>query len=115
MATENLPGPLRRGVLEIAVLLCVAEAPRHGPAILRSLDELSDLGDGEGAIYPLLSRLAREGTLAADWLGSGDLARKYYRLTDAGRRRLDRMLGRWEDVAVGMSRLIAAHRGNLPR
>jgi PadR family transcriptional regulator, regulatory protein PadR len=54
---ENWLEQLRRGTLELAVLLSVAGGPRYGLEIIRHLEEFTDLVLTEGTIYPLLSRL----------------------------------------------------------
>jgi PadR family transcriptional regulator PadR len=84
MAPENWQEQLRRGTLELAVLLAIAPERRYGLEILRHL-EFADLVLAEGTIYPLLARLEREGLLAAEWVeGQGPRPRKYYQLTIAG-------------------------------
>ena len=66
MALENWQEQLRRGTLELAVLLAVAPGPRYGLEIIRHLD-FTDLVLTEGTIYPLLARLAREGSSFKEW------------------------------------------------
>jgi len=97
---------LRRGTLELAVLLAVAPEPRYGLEILRHL-EFADLVLAEGTIYPLLARLEREGLLKSRWVeDEGPRPRKYYDLTAAGRSRMKDMSHEFRDVADGMERMI---------
>ncbi len=102
---------LRRGGLELAILLTLARGPRYGLEIIRHLEDSTDLVVTEGTIYPILARLSRDGLLEAEWREDGVHPRKYYRLTTRGRRRLTDMTGLWEDFAGKLSRLIAAARG----
>ena len=96
---ENWLEQLRRGTLELAVLLSVAGGPRYGLEIIRHLEEFTDLVLTEGTIYPLLSRLARDGFLSAEWVpGEAPHPRKYYRLTGGGRDELRRMNDHWESL-----------------
>jgi PadR family transcriptional regulator PadR len=84
---------LRRGGLELAILLALSRGPRYGLEIIRHL-----------------ARLSRDQMLSAEWREEGAHPRKYYRLTGHGRRRLADMTGLWEDFAGKLARLIAAAR-----
>jgi PadR family transcriptional regulator PadR len=109
MPHESWQEQLRRGGLELAVLLSVAPGSRYGLEIINHLETFTDLVVTEGTIYPLLGRLTREGLLAAEWMtGEAPHARKYYRLTAAGRRRLDDMCDEWRDFAAKIDRLMQA-------
>jgi PadR family transcriptional regulator, regulatory protein PadR len=110
--TDNWREQLRRGTLDLAVLLVIAPAPRYGLDILKRL-EFTDLVLTEGTIYPLLARLEREGVLAAEWVeGEGPRARKYYTLTARGRRRLSEMRDEFRAVTAKIERLLAAVDGD---
>jgi PadR family transcriptional regulator PadR len=100
MTIESWQEQLRRGGLELAILLAVASSPRYGLAIIRHLEEYTDLVVTEGTVYPILARLTRDGALLAEWVADeGPHPRKYYQLTAKGRRDLDEMLGHWEAFA----------------
>ncbi|HTI39754.1 MAG TPA: PadR family transcriptional regulator [Vicinamibacterales bacterium] len=86
---------LRRGGLELAVMLAVSNGPKYGLEIIHHLDSQRDLALPEGTVYPLLSRLAREGDLKAEWRQTEPHPRKYYQLTAQGRRRLAVMCHDW--------------------
>lgn len=106
---ENWEEQIRRGVLDLAILLAVAPGPRYGLQVIRHLEELTDLVVGEGTVYPILARLTRQEVLAAEWVeGEASHPRKYYRLTRAGERRLTEMLGHWREVAAKIDRLAGA-------
>ena len=107
MAPEHWQEQLRRGTLELAVLLAVAPGRRYGLEIIRHL-EFADLVMTEGTIYPLLARLEREGLLDAEWVeGEGPRPRKYYRLTATGRARMRKMSHEFRLVAGGIEQMIA--------
>ncbi len=100
---------LRRGGLDLAILLTVSAKPRYGLAIMDHLEAFTDLVVTEGTIYPILGRLTREGLLRAEWVeGEAAHARKYYHLTPAGRRRLHEMKATWRAFTDKIGRLIAA-------
>lgn len=108
MPIETWQEQLRRGTLEMAVLLTVADEPRYGLEIIRQLD-FTDLVLTEGTIYPLLARLAREGLVSAEWVSDeGPHPRKYYRLTARGRARLNQMCREFRSFMGRIERLIAA-------
>ncbi|MDE3155778.1 MAG: helix-turn-helix transcriptional regulator [Acidobacteriota bacterium] len=100
---------LRRGGLELAILLTLAPGRRYGLEIIRHLEAFTDLIVTEGTVYPILSRLTRDGLLAAEWVaGEGPHPRKYYRLTAAGRTRLAEMTDHWNTFTAKIARLIRA-------
>jgi PadR family transcriptional regulator PadR len=102
---------LRRGGLEMAVLLAVADGPRYGLEVIRHLEEFTDLVVTEGTIYPILARLTRDGVLDAEWDATeASHPRKYYRLTSAGRARLEEMCEHWKAFTRKIDRLMAAGR-----
>jgi PadR family transcriptional regulator PadR len=100
---------LRRGSLDLAILLAVSTGPRYGLAIIQHLDAFTDLVVTEGTIYPILGRLTREGLLAAEWVeGEAPHARKYYRLTRPGTKRLAEKKDQWREFVGKIGHLIAA-------
>jgi PadR family transcriptional regulator PadR len=112
MPNESWNEQLRRGGLELAILLVVAPGTRYGLEIIKHLQAFTDLVVTEGTIYPILGRLAREGLLEAEWQAAAAHPRKYYRLTAAGRRRLPIMVEEWRSFASKIDRLVrAAERG----
>ncbi|MCL1839435.1 PadR family transcriptional regulator [Candidatus Saccharibacteria bacterium] len=81
---SDLTVQLKKGILTQCVLL-VAEKPVYTSEILAEL-ERAELDIVEGTIYPLLSRLAREGLLIHQWQESPQgPPRKYYQISDYGR------------------------------
>ena len=106
--TDSWTEQLRRGGLELAILLAVAPGTRYGLEIIRHLQALTDLVVTEGTIYPILGRLARDGWLESEWQASAAHPRKYYRLTAPGRRRLRTMVADWQAFSAKIDRLVAA-------
>ena len=112
MTIENWQEQLRRGTLELAVLLAVSPGRRYGLEILRHL-EFTALVLTEGTIYPLLARLERDGLVNAEWVeGEGPRPRKYYRLTVHGRTRVKQMTSEFRAVTARIERLIEAAEGD---
>jgi len=111
MSHETWQEQLRRGSLDLAILLTVSSGPRYGLAIIQHLEAFTDLVVTEGTIYPILGRLTREGLLDARWVeGEAPHPRKYYRLTPLGAKRLEHMTREWRAFAEKIARLIDAAR-----
>ena len=95
-APSNVGAQLRRGALEYCVLALLVEEPRYGFDLVRTLGSVDGMVTNEGTLYPLLSRLKREGYVETRW---GESAagppRKYYSLTEAGRAALDAFQVEW--------------------
>ena len=109
MPLDTWQEQLRRGSLDLAILLTVSAGPRYGLAIIQHLEAFTDLVVAEGTIYPILGRLTREGLLEATWVeGEAVHPRKYYRLTRIGARRLDQMKAEWRTFADKIERLMTA-------
>ena len=87
---------LRKGLLEFAILDLVSSGDVYVADILERL-ATTDFATREGTLYPLLSRMRRDGLLDYDWRESAaGPPRKYYRLTKLGprgTRRLPSVLG----------------------
>lgn len=105
---------MRRGGLELAILLAVARGPRYGLEIIRHLQTFTDLVVTEGTIYPILGRLARDGLLDAAWNAEGSHPRKYYGLTPEGRDRMTVMVEDWRTFAEKIDRLVRAAEEEAP-
>jgi PadR family transcriptional regulator, regulatory protein PadR len=87
---------MRRGTLQYCVLALLAEQERYGFDLVRALAEVDGMVTSEGTIYPLLSRLRRDGLVETSWQESpSGPPRRYYRLTDAGQNALERFLDEW--------------------
>jgi PadR family transcriptional regulator, regulatory protein PadR len=87
---------LRRGVLEHCVLAVVRREESYAFDIVRQLAAAGELLTSEGTIYPLLSRLRRDQLVTTTWRESdAGPPRRYYQITDAGRRALDVFAGDW--------------------
>jgi PadR family transcriptional regulator, regulatory protein PadR len=93
---EALLAQMRRGTLQYCVLSLLADDERYGFDLVRELAEVDGMVTSEGTIYPLLSRLRRDGLVESSWQESPTgPPRRYYRLTDAGRGSLEGFLREW--------------------
>lgn len=101
---------LRRGALEYCVLALLRRRPHYGFDIVRELSEADGLLTSEGTIYPLLSRLRKDGLVTTSWQESdAGPPRRYYALTQDGRTALDRFVEDWRrfrdavDLVLGLA------------
>jgi PadR family transcriptional regulator PadR len=88
--TETKPlSQLRRGVLEYCVLSLLSDTSLYASDLVRRLGDSDGMVISEGTIYPLLSRLRREGWVSTTWAESAEgPPRRYYTLTPVGQRAL---------------------------
>jgi PadR family transcriptional regulator PadR len=92
--------PLRNGLLEFLVLDIASSGEVYVADILGRL-ATTELATREGTLYPLLSKMRREGLLDYDWRESvAGPPRKYYRLTDQGRAHLAEFRAYWASLTT---------------
>lgn len=90
--------PLRKGLLEFAILKVISGQPVYAADILARLQG-TDFATQEGTLYPLLSRLRRDELVDYAWQESqAGPPRKYYRLTDSGRAHLEALEAYWRGL-----------------
>ena len=100
-----------RGTLALMVLKTLeAMGPLHGYGIARRIEQTSDhlLCINHGTLYPALLKLEQEGFIASEW-GLSDNKRKanYYRLTRAGRKKLEKETREWERTTAILARFLS--------
>ena len=95
MATEEKFASIRKGLLEFLILRLVASDTMYVADMLQRLST-TEFATQEGTLYPLLSRMRREGVVDYEWRESGaGPPRKYYTLTDKGRAALTELTEYW--------------------
>ena len=99
------------GTLALLILRAVSLGPLHGYGILLRIEQISAgaLLIEQGALYPGLFRLVRQGQLKASW-GTSDNNRraKFYELTAAGRKRLREETASWNRLATAVASALSA-------
>ena len=105
------PTELLHGTLDVLILKTLAWGPRHGYAIAQWIESSSAdaLRIEQGSLYPALYRLERKGWIEAEW-GLSDTKRqvKVYRLTEAGRERLETETAKWRRYADAVGAILLA-------
>lgn len=97
---------LLQGTLDLLVLKTLAIGPMHGWGISQRIQQVSQevLQVGQGSLYPALARLEQRGWIAAEWSTSDNNRRaRYYSLTKAGRKQLQKELGEWERLSAAIA------------
>ncbi|MBR1446984.1 MAG: PadR family transcriptional regulator [Alloprevotella sp.] len=108
MNTENQKSQMRKGMLEYCVLLLLRREPAYASDIIQQL-QAADLIVVEGTLYPLLSRLKRDGLLSYQWQESTQgPPRKYYALSPEGQEALASLDEAWN----ALSKTVGFLRGN---
>ena len=97
------------GVLDLLILRTVAFGPRHGYAIAAAIRNSSrdELTIEFGSLYPALKRIELKGWISAKWETSERNRRaRVYRLTPAGRKRLQQETTEWSDFVRAVGRVL---------
>jgi PadR family transcriptional regulator len=104
---ESLITQMRRGTLEYCVLALLRGRPRYGFDLVRTLGEADGLITSEGTIYPLLSRLRRDGLVTTAWHESPNgPPRRYYELTSDGHQALELFTAEWDRFTNAVDRVL---------
>jgi PadR family transcriptional regulator, regulatory protein PadR len=109
MANKKLD--VLQGTLALMILKTLeAMGPLHGYGIARRIEQTSGdlLSVNYGTLYPALLKLEQEGYIASEWGVSDNNRRaKYYRLTRAGRKQVERETEEWEQTTAILARFLA--------
>ena len=99
------------GTLDLLILKAVSLGPLHGYAVLSRIGQISGqaLLIQQGALYPALFRLVRQGLLKTSWDKSENNRRaKFYELTSKGRKRLREETDGWNRLATAIASVLSA-------
>ena len=99
------------GTLDMLILKAVSLGKLHGYGVLLRIEQISGekLQVQQGTLYPALARLEHDGMIASEWGTSENNRRaKYYRLTRAGRARLEAETASWKRAVSAISAALAA-------
>jgi len=102
---------LLQGTLDVLILKALATEARHGLGVSRRIDQMTGgtFVVQPGSLFPALHRLEEAGWLSSSWQPSENNRRaRYYTLTRAGWRQLDRETEQWRRVATAMARALEA-------
>lgn len=98
-----------QGTLDVLILKTLALEPLHGVGVADRLAQVTEgtFQVGPGSLFTALHRMEEKGWLAAAWGETREGRRaKFYELTRAGRRQLERETERWKAIALAMQRTL---------
>jgi len=102
-----------QGTLALMILKTLeALGPLHGYGIARRIEQTSGdlLSLNYGTLYPALLKLEQEGFISAEWgVSDNNRKAKYYKLTRAGHRQLEKETREWNETAAILQRFLAAN------
>jgi PadR family transcriptional regulator PadR len=105
MTDEQKFSSIRKGLLEFLVLTIISARTVYVADILKRLSA-TDFATQEGTLYPLLSKLRREGLVNYEWQESeSGPPRKYYGLTPAGKKHLSELDQYWAGITRTVTEL----------
>lgn len=100
---------LLQGTLDLLILKTLALEPMHGWGISQRIQQVSReaLQVGQGSLYPALARLEQRGWIDSEWSVSDNNRRaKFYKLTRAGARQLQKEQGEWERLSAAIALIL---------
>jgi PadR family transcriptional regulator, regulatory protein PadR len=102
-------GDLLQGTLDLLILKTLALEPMHGYGVSLRIQQISKdvLRVQQGSLYPALYRLEHQGVITYEW-GTSENGRraKYYQLTRAGQKRLEKETETWERLSEAVARIL---------
>ncbi|PFG17546.1 PadR family transcriptional regulator [Propionicimonas paludicola] len=101
---------LLKGTIPLLVLHLLAQADLYGYQLIKALEQISSgaFRFSEGSLYPVLHTLDRDGMLHAYWRqAESGRQRKYYAITDRGRRELVERRSQWRNLTVAIDAVLA--------
>ena len=87
---------LKRGLLDVSVLAAIQNEDSYGYKIIKDMKPYLELS--ESTLYTILKRLESAGMLTVRTAEHGGRLRKYYRITETGRRRIEAFKNEWKEM-----------------
>ena len=100
-----------KGTLDLMILNALRQEPQHGYGVVQWIRRTSEdaLQIEDGALYPALHRLERRKWIRSEWgVSENNRRAKYYELTAAGRRQLEREVGEWSRFSEALWKIVRA-------
>jgi len=109
---KNNEGPdFLPGTLEMLILKTLSRGENHGWGIAQHIQQVSEdaLKIGEGSLYPALQRLLLNDYVVAEWgVTENNRRARYYRITAAGRKQLEKEKQSFQFLLAGIARVMEA-------
>ena len=102
---DNAKAQMRKGILEYCILLILSRGDSYAPKIIAELKNARMIVV-EGKLYPILTRLTKQGLLSYRWEESPQgPPRKYYSITDKGREALSQLDVSWDELIAQIAQI----------
>jgi len=101
-----------QGTLDLLILRILVFGSQHGQGIARAIQTQSEetLLVDHGSLYPALQRMEERGLITSDWgVSSNNRKARFYTLTKAGRKRLERQARQWDRMSKAIHRILNAN------
>ena len=98
-----------QGTLDLLILRILIFGPQHGQGIARAIQTQSEdtLMVDHGSLYPALQRMEDRGLITANWgVSSNNRKARFYTLTKAGRKRLEKQAMQWNRMSKAIHRIL---------
>jgi len=108
----QLQHQIRKGSTPVLILSLLAERSMYGYQITRELEQRSEgyFAMNEGLLYPALHQMEQDGLIRSEWQTvAGARQRKYYSITEEGRKVLARSVTEWTTFTAKLMRMIEPH------
>jgi PadR family transcriptional regulator, regulatory protein PadR len=108
------PTELVKGNAFVLILSCLARQEMHGYRIAKDLKSMSDgyFALGEGTLYPILHQMEKDGMIEGYWeTVTGGRERKCYRITEDGRKELERKRKEWTEFQSNVNHVLGLSPG----
>ena len=109
---DRVLSQMRRGTLEYCVLAVLRKGERYAFDLVKTLAQVDGMVTSEGTLYPLLTRLRKDGLVSSAWKESSKgPPRRYYRITTKGDGALDDFTEEWRRFRTSVDHLIEGKEG----
>ncbi|MEO1245291.1 MAG: PadR family transcriptional regulator [Pseudomonadota bacterium] len=101
---------LLQGTLDLLILHILSSGQQHGWGVAQALKDRSEdrLVVTQGSLYPALHRLEKETWIASEWgISENNRRAKFYRLSNSGKRQLERETERWHRYTAGVDLVLS--------
>jgi PadR family transcriptional regulator, regulatory protein PadR len=107
MQAPKITSQIRKGILQGMVLMILDHQPSYGYGLSQALDQQGLSQVPKGTIYPLLTKLEKNGLITNQMVKSpSGPPRKYYSITESGQRSKKEFIQLWQPLATAVNNLI---------
>lgn len=107
MQQDNLITQMKKGILPLVVLLIISKQDGYGYQISSEIEKTLGFEVADGTIYPILMRLCKDQVIEPYWVQKeSGMPRKYYKITEAGRKYMNDLTGYYLNMTEHIAQLI---------